>query len=165
MIRYENEEIDFEKINDNILSIKLPELTEDEKNIIDPIVAPTSGLRIQIYDVVDEQQRYLLPRRKLFLFFRVFKAISHLFKELKEGNDLKILIVTDNRPSKDLLLDYCSGIFAYEGYEIYHQTDVPGESKASSPYLSITANAKLVTIQDFVRSSPPKPLRNPIMCE
>ena len=53
---------------------------------------------------------------------------------MKEGKNLKILIVTDNRPSKQILLQYCSQIFAYEGYEIYHQTDHPGESKISAPY-------------------------------
>jgi phosphomannomutase len=113
--------------------IKLPELTEEEKSIIDPIVAPTSGLRIQIYDLI-EKEKYFLTNRKFFLFLRVFKAISQKYKELKNNQNLKILIVTDNRPSKDILLKYCSQIFAHDGYDIYYQEDNEGESKASAPY-------------------------------
>jgi len=116
--------------------IKLPHLTEEEKYLIDPIVAPTSGLRIQILDVIEKNgvKQYLLPKRKLFLFLRVFKAISILYKELKKGNNLKVLIVTDDRPTKDILLTYCSQIFAYDSYQIYYQKDEPGKSRMSSPY-------------------------------
>ncbi len=132
MIRFEIEDIKLEEIDGGTKVIKLPDLTDEEINIIDPIVAPTSGLRIQIYDVGAD--KYLLTNRKLFLFLRVFKAISQKFKELKNNQNLKILIVSDNRPSKKILLEYCSQIFAYDGYEIYYQTDKPGESKLSSPY-------------------------------
>ncbi|NHJ25000.1 MAG: hypothetical protein EAX89_10515 [Candidatus Lokiarchaeota archaeon] len=116
--------------------IKLPHLTEEEKYLIDPIVAPTSGLRIQILDVIEKNgvKQYLLPKRKLFLFLRVFKAISILYKELKKGINLKVLIVTDDRPTKDILLTYCSQIFAYDSYQIYYQKDEPGKSRMSSPY-------------------------------
>ncbi len=116
--------------------IKLPHLTEEEKYLIDPIVAPTSGLRIQILDVIEKNgvKQYLLPKRKLFLFLRVFKAISILYKELKKGINLKVLIVTDDRPTKDVLLTYCSQIFAYDSYQIYYQKDEPGKSRMSSPY-------------------------------
>ncbi len=117
-------------------TLKLPKLTKEEKFLIDPIVAPTSGLRIQILDQFEKigENKLLLTNRKLFLFFRVFKAISQQYKEMKKGNNLKILIVTDNRPTKNILLKYCSQIFASDGYEIYHQEDVPGESKMSAPY-------------------------------
>ena len=116
--------------------LRREELTEEERFLVDPIVAPTSGLRIQILENIEKEgkKKYLLPNRKLFLFLRAFKAISQKYKEMKEGKNLKILIVTDNRPSKQILLRYCSQIFAYEGYEIYHQTDHPGESKISAPY-------------------------------
>ncbi|GAH11935.1 unnamed protein product, partial [marine sediment metagenome] len=88
---------------------------------IDPIVAPTSGLRIQILDQIEKKgkKKLLLTNRKLFLFLRVFKAISQQYIEMKKGKNLKILIVTDNRPTKSILLQYCSQIFAYDGYEIY----------------------------------------------
>ncbi len=137
MVEYLNEieieEIKLEDGENGTKIIQLPELNEDEKNIIDPIVAPTSGIRIQIYDIL-EGNKYLLTRRTFFLFLRMFKAIALKFKEMKENQNLKILIVTDNRPSKDILLNYCSQIFAYEGFEIYYQSDNPGESKVSSPY-------------------------------
>ena len=117
-------------------TLKLPELTNEEKFLIDPIVAPTSGLRIQILDQIEKKgkNKLLLTNRKLFLFLRVFKAISQQYKEMKKGKSLKILIVTDNRPTKSILLQYCSQIFAFDGYEIYYQEDEPGESKISAPY-------------------------------
>lgn len=111
--------------------LKLPELTEEEKRIIDPIVAPTSSLKIQVLDVEirDGKERYLLPLRKFFLFLRVFKAISQKFKDMKKNQNLKILIVSDNRPSKDILPKYCSQIFSHERYEVYYQTDDKGRSR------------------------------------
>ncbi len=117
-------------------TLKLPELTNEEKFLIDPIVAPTAGLRIQILDQMEKKgkNKLLLTNRKLFLFLRVFKAISQQYKEMKKGKALKILIVTDNRPTKSILLQYCSQIFAFDGYEIYYQEDEPGESKISAPY-------------------------------
>jgi len=133
MVKIEVEDVKLEDGKNGTKIIRLPNLTEEEINIIVPIVAPTSGLRIQIYDII-EQEKYLLTKEKLFLFLRVFKAISQKFKELKRNQNLKILIVTDDRPSKDLLLKYCSQIFAYDGYEIYYQSDLLGESKVSSPY-------------------------------
>ena len=133
LVEFEIEDIEFEEGKNGTKIIKLPLLTEEEINIIDPIVAPTSGLRIQIYDIT-EKEKYFLQKKKLFLFLRIFKAISQKFKEIKKNQNLKILIVTDNRPSRNLLLDYCSQIFAYNGYEIYHQREELGESKVSSPY-------------------------------
>lgn len=133
LIEFKMENIELIDGENGIKIIKLPELTEEEKSIIDPIVAPTSGLRIQIYDLI-EKEKYFLTNRKFFLFLRVFKAISQKYKELKNNQNLKILIVTDNRPSKDILLKYCSQIFAHDGYDIYYQEDNEGESKASAPY-------------------------------
>lgn len=132
---FELEDIPFIEDGD-FKTLKLPELTEEERFLVDPIVAPTSGLRIKILENIEKEgkKKFLLPNRKLFLFLRAFKAISQKYKEMKEGKNLKILIVTDNRPSKQILLRYCSQIFAYEGYEIYHQIDHPGESKLSAPY-------------------------------
>ncbi|MHA1479455.1 MAG: hypothetical protein ACTSPU_14770, partial [Promethearchaeota archaeon] len=114
----------------------LDDLIEEERNLVDPIVAPTSGLRIKILEKLERagSEKFVLTKRKLFLFLRVFKAISQKYKEMKDGNNLKVLIVTDNRPTKSILLKYCSQIFAYDGYEIFHQEDNPGESKASAPY-------------------------------
>jgi len=135
LIEFEIEDISF--INSGAFkTLKLPELTSEEKSLIDPIVAPTSGLRIQILDQIEKKgkTKSVLTNRKLFLFIRVFKAISQQYKEMKKGKALNILIVTDNRPTKSILLQYCSQIFAYDGYEIYYQEDEPGESKISAPY-------------------------------
>ncbi|MFX1276615.1 MAG: hypothetical protein ACFFBP_05445 [Promethearchaeota archaeon] len=133
MIEFKIEDIELEGDSEGIAILKLPELTEAEKNIINPIVAPTSGLRIQIYDIIKEDQ-YLLTRRNLYLFLRVFRAISDKFKDITNNKKLKILIVTDDRPSRKILLKYCSAIFAHEGFEIYHQQDDNNESRLSSPY-------------------------------
>ncbi|GAH77269.1 unnamed protein product, partial [marine sediment metagenome] len=80
--------------------LRLEELTEEERFLVDPIVAPTSGLRIEILDKREREnsEKYVLTKGKLFLFLRVFKAISQKYKEMKDGKNLKVLIVTDNRP-------------------------------------------------------------------
>ncbi len=136
LIDFEIEDIELEQLEEGIKILKLPELTEEEKSIIDPIVAPTSGLRIQLLDIdkKDDKEKYILTNRKFFLFLRVFKAISQKFKEMKNSQNLKILIVTDNRPSKEILLNYCSQIFAYDGYDVYYQIDEEGKSRVSAPY-------------------------------
>jgi len=152
LINFEVNEIELEELEEGIKIIKLPELTEEEKNIIDPIVAPTSGLRIQIFDIIEEngKKKYILTNRKLFLFLRVFKAISQKFKEMKNAQNLKVLIVTDNRPSRNTLLNYTSQIFGYDGYQVYYQTDDPGESKLSAPYgaasVALLENINLIIV-------------------
>ncbi|MFW9937614.1 MAG: hypothetical protein ACFFD5_08185, partial [Candidatus Thorarchaeota archaeon] len=132
--------------------LKLPELTNEEINIVDPIVAPTSGLRIQIFDIQNKNGKdfYYLTNRKLFLFLRVFKAISLKYKELNYNKNLKVLIVTDNRPSRNILLKYCSQIFAFDGFDIYYQKNIPGESLLSSPYgaasVALLKNISLIIV-------------------
>jgi len=132
--------------------LRLEALTEEERNLVDPIVAPTSGLRIKILDKLERagSEKLFLTKRKLFLFLRVFKAISQKYKEMKNGINLRVLIVTDNRPTKNILLEYCSQIFAYEGYEIFHQKDIAGESKVSAPYgaasVGLIKDIKLVIV-------------------
>jgi phosphomannomutase len=151
MIDYKLEDIPFEDVG-NYKILNLPPLTKDEINIIDPIVAPTSGLRIQILETHDEDgsRSYFLPKRNLYLFLRVFKAISHKYKKLKGENNLRVLIVTDDRPTKDILLKYCSQIFSYEGFEIYYQKDNEGKSRISSPYgaasVTLIGNIGLVIV-------------------
>ncbi|MFX0106500.1 MAG: hypothetical protein ACFE75_13575, partial [Candidatus Hodarchaeota archaeon] len=144
----EIEDIKIEQLEEGTKILKLPELTEEEKHIIDPIVAPTSGLRIQLLDIGKEgvKEKYILTNRKLFLFLRIFKAISQKFKEMKNNQNLNILIVTDDRPSKEILLKYCSQIFAYDGYDIYYQIDEEGKSRVSSPY-----GAASVTLFDDIK--------------
>jgi len=136
LIEYKIDDVKLDERANGIKILKLPDLNEEEKKKVDPIVAPTSGLRIQIFDIeeIEGKKKYTLPNRNLFLFLRVFKAISQKFKELKSNQNLKVLIVTDNRPSKNILLNYCSQIFAHDGFEVYHQKDDSGESRVSSPY-------------------------------
>ncbi len=147
LVEFVVEEIEEKKISTNISVLKAPILSEIEKAIVDPLVAPTSGLRIQIYDVKKEgdKETYIMTAKKAFLFLRVFKAICQVFKESKSGKNLKVLIVTDDRPSKDFLLKYSSQVFAYEGFEIYYQKDDAGKSRISSPY----AAASVVLYDDI----------------
>ncbi len=133
LIKFEMETIPLEKLEGGINSIELPDLSEQEREILDPIVAPTSGLRIQIYEIKDENH-YLLTKNKFFLFLRFFRAISDKYKELKNGQNLKILIVTDDRPSNEPLLKYCSALFSHEGFDIYHQKGENNTSLLSTPY-------------------------------
>jgi phosphomannomutase len=69
---------------------------------------------------------------------------------MKNGKNRNILIVTDDRPSKDPLLKYCSQIFAYDGFTIYHQKDRENHSRLSSPYgaasVELLENINLVII-------------------
>ena len=83
MIDFEIEDIDLKDGELGTKILQLPVLTDNEISVIDPIVAPTSGLRIEIFDVNKKEgkEKYLLTRRKFFLFLRVFKAISEKFKE------------------------------------------------------------------------------------
>lgn len=140
MIDYKAEELQLDVLSRDMKLLKLPTLTEEEQNIIYPIVPPTSGLRIQILDkkIEEGKEKYILTNRKLYLFLRIFKAISLKFKELNQNRNLKIFIATDDRPTKDLLLDYCSQIFSYNGFEIFYQKDEEGKSRISSPYGAAT---------------------------
>jgi phosphomannomutase len=151
MIKYKLDDIPLEDDGDYKV-LNLPPLSKDEIDIIDPIIAPTSGLRIQILQIAGEEgsEEYILPKQTLFLFLRVFKAICHKYKELKGKNNLRVLIVTDDRPTNDVLLNYCSQIFSYEGFEVYFQTDEKTKSRISSPYgaasVALIENIKLVIV-------------------
>lgn len=151
MIKYKLDDIPLEDVGDYKI-LNLPLLSKNEIDIIDPIVAPTSGLRIQILERSGEEgsKEYILPKQNLYLFLRVFKAICHKYKEIKGEDNLRVLIVTDDRPTKDVLLNYCSQIFSYEGFEIYFQTDEKTKSRISSPYgaasVALIENIKLVIV-------------------
>ncbi|MFX1438558.1 MAG: hypothetical protein ACFFAA_15390, partial [Promethearchaeota archaeon] len=71
-------------------------------------------------------------------------------KEIKRNQNLNVFIFTDDRPTKDILLQYCSEIFAYDGFTVHYQTDTPGESKISSPYgaasVALYENINLVLV-------------------
>jgi len=135
-IDFKHEEISLKQIDEHTSRLDLPALTEEEKGILDPLVAPTSGLRIELCEAEEEGETLILTldERKVFLFLRFYKALSLKFKELHKEEHPNVLIVTDDRPTADMLLTYCTQIFAYEGYEVYHQEDEIGKSLVSSPY-------------------------------
>lgn len=135
-IEFKHEEISLKQVDEHTRRLDLPELTEEEKGILDPLVAPTSGLRIELCEAEEEGEtlNLTLDERKVFLFLRFYKALSLKFKELHKEENPNVLIVTDDRPTADMLLTYCTQIFAYEGYEVYHQEGEPGKSLVSSPY-------------------------------
>ncbi len=137
--------------------IKLDTLTKKEKEIINPLVPPTSGLRMEIFHIEEEKgiKKYIMTRKKTYHFLRVLKAFAVITKKDLENNNPTILIVTDDRPSADKLLDYASRIFYFENYKIYHQTGegveinqssyVRGKSKMSTPY----AAASVLILQEI----------------
>ncbi|MFO8018034.1 MAG: hypothetical protein R6U96_05320 [Promethearchaeia archaeon] len=134
-LHFEIEDFEIKKMEQKgVKYIELPSLTEEEKRIVDPIVAPTSGLRIELCDILKDGNKYIARKRRLFLFFRVFRAIAQHYKENNPEGDPNILIVSDDRPTSDVLLKFSSQIFAYEGYNIFFQNENESNSKMSSPY-------------------------------
>jgi phosphomannomutase len=106
--------------------ILLPPLTQDQKDIINPIVPPTSGIRMEIYEKREDE--YIMKVDAQYMFLRVFKAVSDIgIKELNKKSP-KVLLVSDDRPSASRLIKFCGGIFARDGYQIYFQS--PNGDKA-----------------------------------
>ncbi len=106
--------------------ISFPPLSDQEKEIINPIVPPTSGIRMKIYE--KQNKSYVMNKRAQFMFLRVFKAVSEISKkEIKKINP-GVLLVSDDRPSANYLTGYFSKILASDGYKIYYQK--PTGSKA-----------------------------------
>ena len=139
----EIEKIEEENFNEYSI-IKLPELEENENEIINPLIPPTSGLRMKIFECVEN--KYILTKRNLFRFLRVIKSISVVGKKELNNPSPSILIVGDDRPSTEILIDYATRIFSYENYKIFYQKGegeiiknhsyIRGKSKMSSPYAS-----------------------------
>jgi len=134
-MEFKIEKLNFEEFEDYNL-IRLPDLNEEEQKIVDPIVPPTSGLRIKLFDSIEPSGTYLLTNQKLFLYLRVAKAISIKFQEDFREENPKILIVSDCRPSSNYLVKLCAQLFAQDGFEIFFQKDGDGNSLMSSPYAS-----------------------------
>jgi len=123
--------------------ISFPPLLDKEKEVINPIVPPTSGIRMKIYE--KQNKTYIMTKRAQYMFLRVFKAVSEVSKgEIKKINP-GVLLVSDDRPSANYLLGYFSKILASDGYQIYFQKptgskaeleskDEPYYSRMSTPY-------------------------------
>ena len=106
--------------------ISFPPLSDEEKEIINPIVPPTSGIRMKIYE--KQNKSYVMNKRAQFMFLRVFKAVSEISKKEIKKNNPGVLLVSDDRPSANYLMGYFSKILASDGYKIYYQK--PTGSKA-----------------------------------
>ena len=117
--------------------IELPALSAHQKEIINPIVPPTSGIRMEIYE--KRGDLYYMPAEAQYMFFRVFKAVNEIAKmEIKKDRPT-VLLVSDDRPSASRLTEFCSKIFAYDNWNIYYQVAVDKVAKqkaAKDPYYS-----------------------------
>lgn len=140
-----HENLDIEKRDDGDL-IKLPRLTEEMEQILNPLVPPTSGLRMKIYELKEDNTLYM-PKTNQYLFLRAFRAISEVVKEEIRKEHPGVLLVSDDRPSSSYLLEYFSKILAYYDYRIYFQKptypierekikEEPFYSRMSTPYAS-----------------------------
>lgn len=134
--------------------IKLSPLQTYEIDIIDPIVPPTSGLRMEIYE--KRNNLFLMTAEKQYRFLRVFKAISIIAKKELNKSNPNVLIVSDDRPSASHLLEYCAKIFAYDGYKLFFQTPLDIEAKKNAqndPYYSRMstpyASGSIVLVNDL----------------
>ena len=103
--------------------VELPPLSDEQKNIINPIIPPTSGIRMEIYDEIEDE--LVMTVENQYMFLRVFKAVSLIAKQeiIKEdGQFPNILLVSDDRPSAPLLTEYCARILAYDKHNLFFQT-------------------------------------------
>lgn len=108
--------------------ISFPPLSDEEIEIINPIVPPTSGIRMKIYE--KQNSTYIMTKRAQYMFLRVFKAVSEISKEEINKKNPGVLLVSDDRPSANYLMGYFTKILSAEGYQIYYQK--PTGSKAES---------------------------------
>nr|MDO8114789.1 hypothetical protein [Candidatus Sigynarchaeota archaeon] len=137
------ESIQFESLqtSDSGEKILLPEMTPDQVDAVDPLIPPTSGIRLKILD--NKDGRYICPASKYALFLRLFKAISMLMTE-KLRRPARILLTSDERPTSDRLAKHAMQIFSFDGHELLIQTeskktislDAYTHSGMSTPYSS-----------------------------
>ncbi len=125
--------------NDHILH--LPPLTPEEEEIINPIIPPTSGIRMEILE--KKKEGYRMPFRNQCLFLRVFKGIAQVMRKTLQKDQIHVFMASDDRPTADILLEYSARIFAHEGCKLYFQdSDKKDEnrfySRTSAPYASAT---------------------------
>ena len=123
---------------DGIDVLTLSTLTPAMESILNPLVPPTSGLRMELYEK-RENFHYYMPKEKQFLFFRAFRAISEVAREQISKSRPGVLLVSDDRPSSSFLVEIFAKILAYDGYQIYFQTPsdlVALEAVKTDPYYS-----------------------------
>ncbi|MBD3229691.1 MAG: hypothetical protein GF329_16035 [Candidatus Lokiarchaeota archaeon] len=117
----------FENQEDNVQTIKLPPLTKEQEEIINPSVPPTSGIRMLIFEKKDDT--FFMPATYQYMFFRVFKALSIIMKEEIDKKNPNLLLVSDDRPSSSHLLEFCAKIFTNDGYNLFFQEVYNEKSK------------------------------------
>lgn len=99
--------------------ITLPALTPEMEKILNPLVPPTSGLRMEIYQLNKEENKLFMPASNQFLYFRAFRAISEIAKQEINKDHPGVLLVSDDRPSANYLLSYFAKILANDGYRLF----------------------------------------------
>ena len=137
--------IDFEELNvkedgDHEI-ISLPVLPEEKIKMINPLIPPTSGIRLKLLE--QKEKRYFCSAENYSMFLRLFNAIGALMTE-RSGNGANILITSDERPTSDKLVSHAIQILVSAGHTIYiqHQEEekVPmvefNHSGVSTPYSS-----------------------------
>lgn len=124
--------------------VLLPAMTADQVEEVDPLIPPTSGIRLKILDRQDGAAP-TCPASKYTMFLRLFKAISIILKE-KLGRRARMVVTSDERPTSDMLVRHALQVFAFDGHELLVQTSAKKtisldqfvHSGMSTPYSSAT---------------------------
>ncbi|HMF32168.1 MAG TPA: hypothetical protein VKK79_12170 [Candidatus Lokiarchaeia archaeon] len=119
---------------DGATVISLPPLSDDQREEIDPLVPPTSGIRLNVMEK-SEPEEFIITKACQGMFLRILKAVS-IECEKRLGRKMRVLIVSDDRPSCDWLTDIATKVFAFDGHYIIHQSGPEGTSRLSTPYAS-----------------------------
>ncbi len=142
------ESIQFERLRlepiDGGEKVVLPDMTADQVEAVDPIVPPTSGIRLKILEKKDGAP-FACPATKYTQFLRLFKAISLLLSE-RLGRRATVIVTSDERPTSDILVIHALQILAFDGHELLIQRESKGRtsldkvihSGMSTPYSSAT---------------------------
>ncbi len=116
------------------ITYSLPPLTEAERGEIDPLVPPTSGIRLRVMDAKGPN-KYITTKSSQGMFLRILKATA-IECEKRLGRKYRVLIVSDDRPSCTWITDVATKVFAHDGHTIIHQVGPTGSSRLSTPYAS-----------------------------
>jgi phosphomannomutase len=133
------------ELDGEIEKVMLPALEPADIEQLNPIIPPTSGIRLKILDKVEDQDLYTCPASKSCLFLRLFKAISTILLG-KLGRPANILITSDERPTSDFLVKLAIRIIAQDDHRMQVQQTIAGpvelstfsHSGMSTPYSSAT---------------------------
>src|SRR5271157_3747994 len=137
----EVDSIQFEPLKMAGDKIILPPLIREQIESLDPIIPPTSGIRLKILDADGDQ--FVCPATKYCLFLRLFKAMSSILAE-KLRRPAKVLVTSDERPTSDRLVMHALQILAQDKHELFVQNETKSpvpldqftHSGMSTPYSS-----------------------------